>query len=207
LAPWTLFALAARDRLFSLEVVISTFVSLGFWCLIFPAPATQHVFQTDLRGAAASVWDHGVTFVLVVVELLCVRHRYPRGRLLGFFLTTLFGAIYCAWNIITREENDVWPYPNVQLPLAKLGVGAEAAVYAGMVLVMGLGWVTGRWLSVGPVWGGACCSGGACCCCCFASCCGASLAAVDPGVTGWRRRKSTVDDLAMTGGTRGFGDL
>lgn len=197
LAPWTLFAIAARDRLFSLEIVVAAFVSFGFWCLIFPAASTQHIFHTDAVAAAMSVWDHGATFVLAVAELLCVRHRYPRGRLLGILLTTGFAALYCAWNVITREENGVWPYPNVQEPLIDLGVGVEVAVYAAGVLAMGVLWAAGRWLSVGPVWGGSCCSGAACCCCCFASCCGSSLAAEDPGVTGWRHRASTVDGSVL----------
>ncbi|KAA0169208.1 hypothetical protein FNF27_07027 [Cafeteria roenbergensis] len=175
LEPLTLRLLALRDRLFSLEIAVSLCVSVGFWTLIFPAKSTMHRFETDAGDAVRSSWEHGATLVFVVIELLLVRHRYPRGVMLGACLAGLFGLAYGLWNLLTFDQNGVWPYPGVQDPIERHGDAAVGGVIAGAWVLLAVVWLLGRWLSVGPVWGGGCITASACCCscctCCTYECC------------------------------------
>ena len=170
LEPLTLRLLALRDRLFSLEIAVALCVSVGFWTLIFPAKSTMHRFETDAGDAVRSSWEHGATLVFVVIELLLVRHRYPRGVMLGACLAGLFGLAYGLWNLLTFDQNGVWPYPGVQDPIERHGDAAVGGVIAGAWVLLAVVWLLGRWLSVGPVWGGGCITASACCCSCC-SCC------------------------------------
>jgi len=204
LAPWTVVMLSLRDRLYSLELPIALFVSAGFWGAIFPAAATRRHFVADPVDGARSCWEHGATLLLILAETVMVRHRYPRGRLAGTAVTGAFALCYCLWNVLTREENGVWPYPNVQLPLERLGMGVELPVYAALVGMMAGGWLLGRWLSVGPVWGGGACSDDACCCCCCGpSCCGGRRHRGSSG-GGWRKPSAGSADPLSGAGAGGW---
>jgi hypothetical protein len=157
--------LAVRDRLFSLEIALSLFISTGFWVLLFPDPATQAKWASDHVAAMRSCYDHGMTLVWMLLELSLVRHRYSRNKWLGLSIASLFGAVYLGWNVLTHSENNRWPYPSVQQALERLGVGIEVVGYgAGVLLIAGL-WMFGRWLHVGCLWGrrSEACSQEACC--------------------------------------------
>lgn len=158
-------AIVVRDRLFGLAVTVGVMVGIGYWGVLFPNPAYTDKFIHHPNEAGKSSIMHGAMALFIIAELLLVRHRWAPQWWQGMAGTMAFAAAYVGWNVLTFEENGVWPYPSVQ-QLLWHSPGVAVAGYAGIVVLVGAFHLQLRWLSL---WHWSALDAGTCaavqCCC------------------------------------------
>ncbi len=91
-----------RDRYFVLSWTITTFICCSYWFLVFDPKATGKILLSSFM--------HGVSGVVIWVELFVVPHRFGKW-IPEVALVLIWAAVYLAWNLVCYVVNDrTFPY-------------------------------------------------------------------------------------------------
>jgi len=128
-----------RDRMFALVFPLMTLIGVVFWITVFPFSPD---IQQNSKSIFVSVWEHGVAFVFVWMELYLVKHVYGNWRM-ECLIILLYWIAYVLWNVLCYYVDKAWAYPFQK----GMSIAASTGVFIALALILFAFYFVGRFLS------------------------------------------------------------